>query len=378
MALRLIPRWQSGRHELDPRVLPLLRAIAGTGSLKGAVAAQRLSYRHAWGLLGRAERLLGHPLVRMQRGRGARLSEFAQKLLETDEAAAGLLTRETGTAVQALNRFLPPAEPRSDRTLTVHASHDFALAELRDLLRTSHGIPLLDLHFRGSLECLAGLARRECDIAGFHLPETSAGPAPLAPYRPALAIPGLRLVRFVRRRQGLMVPPGNPRRLASLADLARTGARFVNRQLDSGTRLCLDRLLAAAGIRPQQINGYATEEFTHAAVAATVASGMADAGFGIEAAAHRHRLDFVPLAVEHYYLAVRSATLARPEARKLLEALQDAEFLRRLRALPGYEVEGIGEIVAVKDVLEAPSEREAAGRRPPSAGRRRRNAGIRR
>jgi molybdate-binding protein len=148
-----------------------------------------------------------------------------------------------------------------------------------------------------------------------------------------------------------MVARGNPRRIRSLADLAAGRVRFVNRQATSGTRLMLEHLLAAARIPSSRINGYQSEEFTHAAVAATIASGMADAGFGIEAAARQQGLDFVPLATEHYYLAARAATLARPAAQALLAALRAAAYQKRVRSLPGYGVAGMGEIVSVSEAL---------------------------
>ena len=49
MDLHLAARWLAANQELDPRLLPLLRAVARTGSLNQAVAALGLSYRHAWG-----------------------------------------------------------------------------------------------------------------------------------------------------------------------------------------------------------------------------------------------------------------------------------------------------------------------------------------
>jgi molybdate transport repressor ModE-like protein len=343
--------WLAEGRSIDSRLLPLLRAVAKTGSLNRAVAAQGLSYRHAWGLIGKMERTLGRSLVQMQRGRGARLSPFSLKLLEADDTAARVIERELAATVRALGRATPlTLDAPLGRPLMVHASHDFALAALRDLIAES-GAAEVELHFRGSLECLASLARGECDVAGFHMPDASTDSSAFAPYRPLLRTRGLRLLRFVDRRQGLIVPRGNPKRLLSLADLAATDARFINRQPDSGTRLAFDRLLDAAGLRPAEIKGYPSEEFTHAAVAATVASGMADAGFGIEAAARQHHLDFVPLANERYLLAARQATLARPAARALLAAIKSPAFEKQIQALAGYAAPRIGEVIRVREAI---------------------------
>jgi len=353
MTLRLIPRWQAGDADLDPRLVPLLRMVAKEGSLNRAVTALRMSYRHAWGLLGKMESVVGQPLVVMERGRGARLSPVAEKLLEADDAAFNMLSQEMADTLQALNNATAGAGRRQgEKPLVIHASHDLALATLRDLLAET-GKAAIDLRFGGSLECLSELARGSCDVAGFHLPDASEGNDGLAPYRPHLRMRGLLLIRFVDRQQGLMVARGNPRRLRTLADVADTGARFVNRQPESGTRLCIDRLLAAANVRPERVTGYRIEEFTHAAVAATIASGMADAGVGIEAAARQQKLDFIPLVRERYFLAARRSTLARVAAQAMLEALRGAEFRARCRDLPGYDITAAGEIASVKEILSA-------------------------
>ncbi len=353
MVLQLSTRWLAGNEELDRRLLPLLRAVAASGSLNRAVLSLKLSYRHAWGLLGKMERAIGQPLVIMERGRGARLSPAGEHLVAADDGALELLRRELPATLQSLNRALAaPRQPRREKSLVIHASHDFALAALRDLLaRSARGGP--ELHFRGSLECLADLARGLCDVAGFHLPDVPVDSSAYRPYLPWLKARSLRLIRFVTRRQGLMVARGNPKRILSLADLTGSGIRFINRQPGSGTRLCLDHLLAAAGIRPGRINGYQLEEFTHAAVAATVASGMADAGFGIEAAAQQQDLDFVPLATERYFLATRQAALSNKPMQVFLEALKSPAFRKRREALAGYGARNIGEIVSARDALRA-------------------------
>jgi hypothetical protein len=106
-----------------------------------------------------------------------------------------------------------------------------------------------------------------------------------------------------------VVAAGNPRKVYELADLLRPDLRFINRQLGSGTRLLLETRLAQAAIVPAAIAGFEQGAFTHAAVAAYVASGMADVGFGLETPARRFKLDFIPLATEPYFLLCRQVTV---------------------------------------------------------------------
>lgn len=328
-------RWRIDEEEVDGRMLPLLQAISRTGSLSSATRDIDVSYRHAWGLLGRLESALGRKLVSLERGRGARLTALGEKLLAGTARLEQQLNPQLGQMSAQISRELAKTRPDARERITLHASHDMALEKLRDLLASGRGCDM-ELHFQGSLDCLAALAHGQCNFAGFHVPDTTGRNALLDQYRPWLRHKTLRLIHFATRQQGLMVARGNPLRIRALADLAETKARFVNRQPGSGTRLFFDYLLATHKIRPARINGYRLEEFTHAAVAATIASGMADAGFGIEAAARRHGLDFVPLATERYYLACRDSMLSRPGPRALLAALGSSAFRKILRSLPGY------------------------------------------
>lgn len=335
MKPKLELRWTLGTTEISPRLLELLRGIAQHGSLQAATSRAGFSYRHAWGTLEQLENALGESLAVLERGRGAYLTPFAKRLLAiTDEAIA-----QVGPAMKNLESALETgtAEERSvqRRSIIVHASHDLALARLRDKLIKSRRSKL-DLHFQGSLDCLASLTRGNCDIAGFHVPHAPSSSAVIEQYRPWFRTRTLRFIHFTTRQQGLMVAKGNPLNLQKLSDLSRTGARFVNRQPGSGTRLFFDHLLAVHHIRPGQINGYQHEEFTHAAVAATIASGLADVAFGIEAAAHQLHLDFVPVASERYFLAARSATLTRPGPAALVDLLRNGELATLLHGLPGY------------------------------------------
>jgi len=314
MGLRCGIRWLLDDEEIDARALALLAAIAERGSLRQAVDVVGLSYRHAWSLLGRLENRVGEALIIFERGRGARLTRYGQRVVDTSAALEARVAPELERAARALMRR--PGAPARDAhaPLRVCASHDLALARFADLL-DRRGTARLAVRFQGSVDALHALSRNECELAGFHAP-ADAHALPYA-YAPWLKGRGLRVVHFADRRQGLMLAPGNPLRIATLNDLVSTRARFVNRQQGSGTRILFDSLVAAARLRPGQIHGYRHEEYTHVAVAAMVASGAADAGFGIEAAAAQQGLAFVPLAWERYYLAGRSTIWAKPAARAL-------------------------------------------------------------
>jgi molybdate-binding protein len=185
------------------------------------------------------------------------------------------------------------------------------------------------------------LRRGAVEAAGFHVAADGLGADELLrgldPRRDVL-------IRFVRRRQGLIVPRGNPRRVRALADVAQRRLRFVNRQRGSGTRVLVDQLLRAQGIDAAALRGYATEEFTHLAVAATVAAGKADAGFGLEAAARQFGLGFVPIAAERYLFACRRAALRAPGIERFRTLLANAATGRIVTRLAGYSLDAPGEL----------------------------------
>jgi putative molybdopterin biosynthesis protein len=149
----------------------------------------------------------------------------------------------------------------------------------------------------------------------------------------------------------LIVAPGNPLAVTSVADLARTRARFVNRALGTGTRLLFEELLAQSQVPAGDIQGYGNTEPSHAAVAQAVASGAADAGLGIEAAARSRGLDFVPLLKEDYYLVCLKAALDEPAAQALLQVLRSDAWKRRMTALPGYEAGSCGQVLSMRAQL---------------------------
>jgi molybdate transport repressor ModE-like protein len=174
--------WLAGRglpRERGRALLKLLAKLAEAESLRAAATEAGLSYRSAWDALADGARLFGAPLVDMQRGRRARLSALGVRVLEADERVRGALGGHFERLRAEIPAFLADALPNARPRLTIHASHDLALAELGALCR---GTLDLEVVIRGADDCLAALARGDCDVAGFHvadaLPRAAAAPAP--------------------------------------------------------------------------------------------------------------------------------------------------------------------------------------------------------
>jgi molybdate-binding protein len=235
--------------------------------------------------------------------------------------------------------------------IRVHASHGFAVAKLREFLDREPGIGV-DLRYVSNQHSLVSLAQGACDLSGLHLPHGALRAQGIKAAREWLDPREDRIISFVTREMGLMVARGNPLRIASLDDLTGPKVRFVNRDHDSGTRLLFDQLLAANGIEESRINGAQQIEFTHAAVAAYVASGMADASFGVEAAARHFGLDFIRLLTEDYFFVCKRAFLDTGPMQRILEIIRSADFRAAVATLPGYVPSDTGTVTGVKAFLE--------------------------
>jgi putative molybdopterin biosynthesis protein len=221
-------------------------------------------------------------------------------------------------------------------------SHDLVLDLAASALRQRDPTRSLVSSNVGSLGGLVAVRDGLCHLAGSHLLDPATSTYTL-PYLDRVLGPGEGVViRLVHRQQGLLVAPGNPLGLTGIGDLTRTGVRYVNRQRGAGTRVLLDHELARSGLTPGAVAGYEREESTHLAVAAAVASGRADAGLGILAAARAFGLDFVPVTEEPYDLVTTAAVLATGVLDPLLELMADPTFRSSVEALGGYSTAETG------------------------------------
>ncbi len=339
------------RQDLHHPLVAMLAAVHQTGSISNGAKQLGLSYRHVWGELKRWESELGQTLVVWVKGQPARLSPFGAKLLWAERQAQARLAPQIEALRSELERAFAIAFDQGAGVITLYASFDEALPRLRALVGQRDKLHL-EIQFTGSVDALAALNEGRCLLAGFHA-ITHAGPrSPTAKvYRPMLKPGRHKLIGFAARTQGLIVAPGNPLGIHSLADLSRPGLRFVNRQRGTGTRVVLEELLAGAQMAPAQIAAFDTTEPSHQAAAQAVASGAADVSFGIEAAAHARGLGFVPLVQEQYFLATLAEHLNDPQVSTLLAALRAPEWTQALNAIPGYRAERSGEVLSLRSVL---------------------------
>lgn len=343
-------------------LIDLLQAVAVHGSISAAARGLGYSYRHVWGELKRWEDKLGNGLVTWDKGQPAQLTAFGHKLMWAERQAQVRLAPQIEALRSDLERAFAVAFDDRAHVLTLYASHDNALAALREHAlalgpmqqahHDTHGPLHLDIRFCGSVDAIRALNEGRCAIAGFHtLQSPEPGSLSERTYKPLLRPGQHKIIGFAQRTQGLIVARGNPLHLRDLQDVATTGARYVNRALGTGTRLLLSELMQQRALTALDINGFERTEPSHAAVAHAVADGSADCALGIESAARQLELGFVALARESYYLVCLKSALEQPATRALRALLSSAAWQGELAAMPGYQPQQCGAVLSLRAAL---------------------------
>jgi molybdate transport repressor ModE-like protein len=354
------PVWRFKRDGDTPSILVMLdflNEIRVTGKIGRAADQAGMSYRHAWNLIEKWSAFLGAPLVERKQGRGTSLTPFGAKLVWAGQRLQARLGPQLQNLAQELETEINQFLPHGPSIIRVHASHGFAVSKLRELLSREADLGV-DLRYVSNQNSLVSLAHDGCDLAGMHLPQGELRNASIAATKGWLMPSVHRVIGLVTREMGLMVKRGNPLRIVSIEQLLDHGVRFVNRDPDSGTRLLFDQLLTQHGLdasRVTRINGYQQVEFTHAAVAAYVASDMADVSFGVEAAARQFDLDFVRLVTEDYFFVCRKQLLELGPIKRVLAIMRSEEFQTAISQLPGYQCKDAGVVKTVQEAFQRPA-----------------------
>ena len=377
--IHIHPSWSfhdDSGNRLDPQLFQLLHALFSHEKLTHAAKATGISYRHAWNLINKWSDFFGTELVILKRGKGAQLTPLGQKLVWAEQRVMARFQPQMASMASEINVELNKALANAAPVLKIQASHGYAVELLPSAL-TSHDQSTnpqdnhtpdnsqppaeslqLDLQYNTALQALAAMNRDECDIAGFHLPSDVLVPPLVEDYRRLLKPRAHKVIRFIRREQGLMVAKNNPLNINDLQGLAVINEedgirpRFINRQQDCGTRTLFDQLLINHNIDATSINGYHNHEFTHSAVAAFVAAGMADVGFGVKEAAHKFELDFIPLCQEDYLWVCHQKKLKQAAVERFIQEISSPSFRHRVDQLAGYNADHSGEIIDLNQVIQ--------------------------
>jgi putative molybdopterin biosynthesis protein len=329
----LIAKWLGRRPlELPTEIATLTRKIVSPAGDDDYV-------RVAVGKVG--DKLLAAPL---SRGAGVITS-----LVQADGLAlipSGVQGLEAGEQVK-VHMYRSKAE--IEKTIFCIGSHDLTLDLLAQFL-AEHDRRLASANV-GSQGGLVALRRGEAHLAGSHLLDPTTGEYNISYIRQYMPNIPVKVIALVGRDQGLMVKKGNPKGIKSLEDLASSGRgekreiQFVNRQRGAGTRVLLDYHLNAMAMSADSILGYTQEEYTHLGVAAAIASGRADCGLGIAAAAQALDLDFIPLFQERYDLVIPKQHAESELLAPLFDLLTDRGFREAVSRLMGYDVSVMGTII---------------------------------
>ena len=254
------------------------------------------------------------------------------------QASDGLLALD-GKSV----RVLQPQERLEKKALLLGCDPAFAL--LGSHVSRIAGDVMVQCRFASSYKALEALSTGHAHIAGTHLHNSGPSEANLLLAQNTLAGSRVMVVAFSFFEEGLMVARGNPLEIRSVADLAKAGIRFVNREPGAALRILLDEHIDREGVPIEMVSGYHQLVSSHNQGAQMVAFKLADAALGLRAVAAAHGLDFVPMEAVRCDLVIPCDLLDHPAVKIILDALQTRALRDELASLPGYESSWTGSVI---------------------------------
>jgi len=235
-------------------------------------------------------------------------------------------------------------QPLQPGILILAGSNDPLLDRSISLFNSQFQVPLAVFGNLGSMGGLRALRQNLCHIASSHLLQEDE-----EEYNFDYAFQELDLipavVNFCRRKQGILVAEGNPKKISRIADLAQRGLRIVNRPLGTGTRLLLDREFKKAGIEGEKIDGYTDEVHRHLDVGLEILAGRADAGPGIGAVAGLLNIGFIPIRWERFDLMILKDRFFDEGIQLFLSLLHEKGFKQLGEQFSGYDLSLSGKMI---------------------------------
>lgn len=330
---------ENGKYVMGEKEAKILKGIRKFGSLMSAAKSIGVTYAYAWNLLERLASRTGEEVVKARRG---------------GESGGGMMLTKAGEELLAEYNSLQKKASGALDSPKEFTFRDFRSPDLSIIGSSCAGVKILiglmDIKVEyievGSTAGLTALMLGEADISGIHLYDEESGSYNIPFLKRGWPEGTAALIRGYRREQGFMVKRGNPKGFFRLEDLGGD-VRLVNRNLGSGTRGLLDRLLRTSGINPRCIRGYEFEVRSHEQVAKAVQEGRADVGLGLRATASIFGLDFIKVGDECFDFALERRRLGKEGVKKFREVLTSAKFREKLsKRAPGIYLQAdTGDVV---------------------------------
>ncbi|HKK55332.1 helix-turn-helix transcriptional regulator, partial [Marinobacter sp.] len=281
-------------------------------------------------------------------------AEVADYLRLKERKVYDLVSQGVIPCVRVTGKLLFPRQ-RIDLWLMSHLEGDDAASNPTPPVLVGSQDPLLDWASRESGAELALLCQGSGDgvqrlldgramLAGMHIwhaqSQSYNDPA-------LLGLGGMRdlvVIRWAKRQQGLLLAPDNPHKIVRFEDIAGPGIRLAHRQPDAGASQLLQSFITRYRINATSLTWTANPSLSEDDLALAVRQGEADVGLGIEAAARRQGLAFIPLQQEHFDLAMRRRHYFEPSLQRLLAFAACERFAQRARALGGYDISELGQV----------------------------------
>jgi putative molybdopterin biosynthesis protein len=224
---------------------------------------------------------------------------------------------------------------RADETLVV-ACCDPAVGVLASHFHATTGLRMLFLPCSSS-QAIDMLRAGLVHMAGIHY-STNEHPERNAQYIKSQLGTGFEVVRVARWNEGIAVRSES--RFRSVRATTNAKLTWIGREVGSGARQCLDRLLKGRTV-PRFIAS------NHRGVAESIKSGYADAGVCLQLTCLEAGLDFIPVQEEEYDLCFPREIASDRRIQGLLSTLRTKSYRDFLSQLPGYDGAETGNLYSV-------------------------------
>jgi putative molybdopterin biosynthesis protein len=207
--------------------------------------------------------------------------------------------------------------------------------------RVGGGLALL---CRGSIDGARRLLEGRVMLAGLHVLDPQSG----AYNSPAmLGLGGMRdlvIIHWAVRQQGLLLPPGNPLGCAAWPTSRGRACALLTASRRRAPTPCSAPYCSGRWTMPSlRLTDHPSLSEDDLALA--VREGLADAGLAIEAAARRHGLEFIPLHLEKFELAIRRRrNYFEPPVQRLLEFTRSDRMREQAQLMGGYDISALGAV----------------------------------